>query len=57
MSINTEDCLGLKGGLLRNNLPNTIHRLKAPTWSDVEGSQKGGGPSTDEYVGRTVLKA
>ena len=27
----------------------TTHRLKAPVWPEEEGSQDGGGQSTDEY--------
>ena len=33
------------------------HRLKALAWSEVEGSQEGGGQSTEEYRERTVPKA
>ena len=33
------------------------HRLKAPVWPEEEGSQEGGGPSTEEYGGSTVPKA
>ena len=33
------------------------HRLKAPVLSENEGSQEGGGQSTDEHEGRTVPKA
>ena len=52
MSINTDDYLRFKGGLLRNNLSNSIHRLKAPAWPEVGGSQECGGHSTEEYGGK-----
>ena len=32
----------------------TTHRLKAIVWPEEEGSQEGGGHSTEEYRGRTV---
>ena len=32
-------------------------QLKALAWSEVEGSQEGGGQSTEEYRERTVPKA
>ena len=32
----------------------TTHQLKAPAWPEEEGSQEGGGQSTEEYGGRTV---
>ena len=34
-----------------------INRLKAPVWPEEEGSQEGGGQSTEEYGGSTVPKA
>ena len=33
------------------------HQLKAPVWPEVEGSQEGGGQSTEECGGRTLPKA
>ena len=33
------------------------NNLKAPVWPEEEGSQEGGGQSTEEYGGRTVPKA
>ena len=35
----------------------TTHQLKSPVWPEEEGSQEGGGQSTEEYGGRTVPKA
>ena len=34
----------------------TAHRLKAHVWPEEEGSQEGGGQSTEEYGGITVPK-
>ena len=34
----------------------TTQQLKAPAWPEEEGSQEGGGQSTEEYGGRTVPK-
>ena len=34
----------------------TTQQLKAPVWPEEEGSQEGGGQSTEEYGGRTVPK-
>ena len=35
----------------------TNHQLKSPVWPEEEGSQEGGGHSTEEYGRRTVPKA
>ena len=35
----------------------TTHQLKAPVWPEEEGSQEGGGQSTEEYGGITGQKA
>ena len=35
----------------------TTHRLREPVWPEEEGSQDGGGQSTEECGGRTVTKA
>ena len=34
----------------------TTQQLKAPVWPEEEGSQEGGGQSTEEFGGRTVPK-
>ena len=35
----------------------TTHRRNAPVWLEDEGSQEGGGQSTEEYGERTAQKA
>ena len=42
---------------IRDKGGETTRRLKAPVWPEEEGSQEGGGQSTEEYGGRTVPKA
>ena len=44
------------GGAVWQNVGERMNTEK-PVWPEEEGSQEGGGQSTEEYGGRTVPKA